>query len=82
MAEEENNTPEAPETEPEKDNTVAEETPAAEVATEAPQSGEDQKQEDAPAESEKAEAEGEGEVPGRHQEMGCLLYTSPSPRDS
>jgi len=58
MAEEENNTPEAPETEPEKDNTVAEETPAAEVATEAPQSGEDQKQEDAPAESEKAAAEG------------------------
>ena len=61
MAEEENNTPEAPETEPEKDNTVAEETPAAEVATEAPQSGEDQKQEDAPAESEKAAAEGGGD---------------------
>ena len=61
MAEEENNTPEAPETEPEKDNTVAEEASAAEVATEAPQSGEDQKQEDAPAESEKAEAEGEGD---------------------
>ncbi|MBB22497.1 MAG: 30S ribosomal protein S11 [Roseibacillus sp.] len=60
MAEEENNTPEAPETEPEKDNTVAEETPAAEVATEAPQSGGDQKQEDAPAESEKAAAEGGG----------------------
>lgn len=61
MAEEENNTPEAPETEPEKDNTVAEEASAAEVAIEAPQSGEDQKQEDAPAESEKAEAEGEGD---------------------
>jgi len=61
MAEEENNTPEAPETEPEKDNAVAEEASAAEVATEAPQSGEDQKQEDAPAESEKAEAEGEGD---------------------
>lgn len=61
MAEEENNTPEAPETEPEKDNTVAEETPAAEVATEAPQSGEDQKQEDAPAESEKAAAGGGGD---------------------
>ena len=61
MAEEENNTPEAPETEPEKDNTVAEEASAAEVATEAPQLGEDQKQEDAPAESEKAEAEGEGD---------------------
>ncbi len=61
MAEEENNTPEAPETEPEKDNTVAEEASAAEVATEAPQSGEDQKQEDAPAESEKAEAEGDGD---------------------
>ncbi len=61
MAEEENNTPEAPETEPEKDNAVAEEASAAEVATEAPQSGEDQKQEDAPAESEKAEAEGDGD---------------------
>ena len=61
MAEEENNTPEAPETEPEKDNTVAEEASAAEVATEAPQLGEDQKQEDAPAESEKAEAEGDGD---------------------
>ena len=61
MAEEENNTPEAPETEPEKDNTVAEEASAAEVAIEAPQSGEDQKQEDAPGESEKAEAEGEGD---------------------
>lgn len=61
MAEEENNTPEAPETEPEKNNAVAEEASAAEVATEAPQSGEDQKQEDAPAESEKAEAEGEGD---------------------
>ena len=61
MAEEENNTPEAPETEPEKDNTVSEEASAAEVATEAPQSGEDQKQEDAPAESEKAEAEGDGD---------------------
>ena len=61
MAEEENNTPEAPETEPEKDNTVSEEASAAEVATEAPQLGEDQKQEDAPAESEKAEAEGGGD---------------------
>lgn len=61
MAEEENNTTEAPETEPEKDNAVAEEASAAEVATEAPQSGEDQKQEDAPAESEKAEAEGDGD---------------------
>lgn len=61
MAEEENNTPEAPETEPEKDNAVAEEASAAEVATEAPQLGEDQKQEDAPAESEKAEAEGDGD---------------------
>ncbi|MEO1824179.1 MAG: 30S ribosomal protein S11 [Roseibacillus sp.] len=61
MAEEENNTPEAPETDPEKDNAVAEEASAAEVAIEAPQSGEDQKQEDAPAESEKAEAEGEGD---------------------
>jgi len=61
MAEEENNTPEAPETEPEKDNAVAEEASAAEVATEAPQSGDDQKHEDAPAESEKAEAEGDGD---------------------
>ena len=32
MAEEENNTPEAPETEPEKNNAVAEEASAAEVA--------------------------------------------------
>ena len=61
MAEEENNTPGAPETDPEKDNAVAEEASAAEVATEAPQLGEDQKQEDAPAESEKAEAEGDGD---------------------
>ena len=61
MAEEENNTPEAPETEPEKDNAVAEEASAAEVAIDAPQSGEDQQQEDAPGESEKAEAEGEGD---------------------
>ncbi len=61
MAEEENNTPEAPETEPEKDNAVSEEASAAEVAIDAPQSGEDQQQEDAPGESEKAEAEGEGD---------------------
>ena len=61
MAEEENNTPEAPETEPEKDNAVAEEASAAEVAIDAPQSGEHQQQEDAPGESEKAEAEGEGD---------------------
>ena len=61
MAEEENNTTEAPETEPEKDNAVAEEASAAEVAIDAPQSGEDQQQEDAPGESEKAEAEGEGD---------------------
>ena len=61
MAEEENNTLEAPETEPEKDNAVAEEASAAEVAIDAPQSGEDQQQEDAPGESEKAEAEGEGD---------------------
>ena len=61
MAEEANNTPEAPETEPEKDNAVSEEASAAEVAIDAPQSGEDQQQEDAPGESEKAEAEGEGD---------------------
>ena len=61
MAEEENNTPEAPETEPEKDNAVSEEASASEVAIDAPQSGEDQQQEDAPGESEKAEAEGEGD---------------------
>ena len=61
MAEEENNTPEAPETEPEKDNAVSEEASAAEVAIDAPQSGEDQQQEDAPGESEKAEAEGAGD---------------------
>ena len=61
MAEEENNTPEAPETEPEKDNAVSEEASAAEVAIDAPQSGEDQQQEDALGESEKAEADGEGD---------------------
>ena len=56
MAEDENNKPETPETEPEKDNTVVEETPAAEVVPEETQEGEGQ--ESAPAEADKAEAEG------------------------
>ena len=56
MAEDENNKPETPETEPEKDNTVVEETPAAEVVPEETQEGEGQ--ESVPAEADKAEAEG------------------------
>ena len=59
MAEDENNKPETPETEPEKDNTVVEETPAAEVVPEETQEGEGQ--ESAPAEADKAEAEGGAE---------------------
>ena len=56
MAEDENNEPETPETEPEKDNTVVEETPATAVVPEETQEGEGQ--ESAPAEADKAEAEG------------------------
>ncbi|MBB81051.1 MAG: 30S ribosomal protein S11 [Roseibacillus sp.] len=56
MAEEENNAPETPETEPEKDNTVVEEAPAAEVASE--ETLEDGGQESAPVDADKAEAEG------------------------
>ena len=56
MAEDENNKPETPETEPEKDNTVVEETPATAVVPEETQEGEGQ--ESAPAEADKAEAEG------------------------
>ncbi len=55
MAEEENNAPETPETEPEKDNTVVEEAPAAEVASE--ETLEDGGQESAPVDADKAEAE-------------------------
>ncbi len=42
MAEDENNEPETPETEPEKDNTVVEETPATAVVPEETQEGEGQ----------------------------------------
>ncbi len=56
MAEDENNEPETPETEPEKDNTVVEETPATAVVPEETQEGEGQ--ESAPAEADKSEAEG------------------------
>ena len=55
MAEEENNAPETPETEPETDNTVVEEAPAAEVASE--ETLEDGGQESAPVDADKAEAE-------------------------
>ncbi len=55
MAEEENNAPETPETEPEKDNTVVEEAPAAEVVSE--ETLEDGGQESAPVDADKAEAE-------------------------
>ena len=55
MAEEENNAPETPETEPEKDNTVVEEAPAAEVASE--ETLEEGGQESAPVDADKAEAE-------------------------
>ena len=58
MSEEENKTPEAPEVEPEKENAVVEEAPAAETASEGAQSGEDQVEKDAPAEAEKSSAEG------------------------
>ena len=58
MSEEENKTPETPEVEPEKENPVVEEAPAAETASEGAQSGEDQVEKDAPAEAEKSSAEG------------------------
>ena len=58
MSEEENKTPEAPEVEPEKENAVVEEAPAAETASEGAQSGEDLVEKDAPAEAEKSSAEG------------------------
>jgi small subunit ribosomal protein S11 len=58
MAEEENKTPETPEVEPEKDNAVVEEAPAAETAAEGDQSGKDQGEKDAPAEAEASSAEG------------------------
>lgn len=58
MSEEENKTPETPEVEPEKENPVVEEAPAAETASEGAQSGEDLVEKDAPAEAEKSSAEG------------------------